>query len=175
MTVLDPVLHFLLTYKRKIVSLDQVMEGAERPRRPVLRVMDRLVGEGYLEEIKDNKIPPGYGEYGKKRRNPLWRKVEKKPLACRPAQPKRKKRNSRDKIWKVVRMKRRFTRSELEITCGGVSRRCIDTFTNLLVHHGYLRCTGRDGREKVFLLIKNPGPQRPFLKEREVKSCQKCG
>ncbi len=174
MTVLDPVIEFLLV-SGKSVSLDQVTAGAERPRRPVLRVMDRLVREGYLEEIEDSKIPPGHGKCGRDRRNPVWKKVERKPLDSRPDRPKPQKRNKRDRIWKAIRMKRRFTRSELEIVCRQVTRSSIDEYTKLLVRQGYLRSVGLDGHEKVFLLIKNPGPRRPIFKNAEVKKCRKRG
>ena len=173
MTVLDPVIEFLLSCKRKTVSLAQVMTGADRPRRPVLRVMDRLAREGYLEEIKDEKVQTGERQCGPPRSNPLWR-ITARPLSARPSLPEPKKRNLRDRLWKIIRMKRRFTRTDLE-TVSGVSRGSIEDFTQLLEQQGVLRFVGKDGYEKVYLLIKDCGPQRPLFKGAEVKKCRKDG
>lgn len=160
MTVLEPVINFILTCKGKKVSLDQVMVGAERPRKPTLRVMDRLVREGYLVEIADNKIRRVPAVGGRQPRNPVWKII-------RPPQPpciKAKRRTSRDRIWQAIRMKRRFTRSEIRaITCA--SEGSIQDLVILLEREGYLRMIGRAATAKVYLLIKDVGPQRPHIPE----------
>ena len=162
MTVLDPVILFLLSWRKKSISLEQVMKGADRPRKPVLRVMDRLVREGYLVEAKDDKVPPGYGECGRPLRNPTWQFTGKQ-LARRP-QPKPQKRTVRDRLWKIIRAKRRFTRSDIEIVTG-VKRASIEDYTKLLEREGILRVIGKNSWEKVYLLVKDSGPQRPIIKE----------
>lgn len=161
MTVLDPVITYLLGCKLgKRVSLNQVMTGADRPRRPVLRVMDRLVKDGYLLEIADNKESKSYGEGGPARRNPTWEVLS--PPTLKPRQPKR--RTIRDRIWQAIRMKRRFSPPELAST-SGVPEGSVRNYVKLLTRTGYLRVTGRDGIAQVYLLIKDPGPQRPAIKE----------
>lgn len=166
MTVLEPVIDWLITSKRKKITLDQIIKGAGRPRKPVLRVMDRLVREGYAEEITNGKDALAYGEVGPMRRNPTW-KILKKPLSSRPTHPT-KERNIRDRIWKTIRDLRRFTRKQLKRLTGSPVG-SIQGYTKLLEHHGYIRQIGKDCREKVFLLVKNPGPTRPILKERSRK------
>jgi hypothetical protein len=162
MTVLEPVIQFLLDYKRKTVTLTQVMDGAERPRKPVLRVMDRLVREGYLEEIEDNKIPPRLGECGRDRRNPTWKIITKPLLDI--ARPCPQKRTVRDRIWQLIRSRRRVTRAEIK-RLASASLGSVEDFTQLLERDGYLRVIGKDGHQKVYLLVKDPGPTRPVLKE----------
>lgn len=160
---MEPVVQFLMDYQGKNVSLDQTMSGAERPRKPVLRVMDRLVKEGYLEEIENNEIPLRLGEFGPARRNPTWRIITKPLLAIAQRQPK--KRTLRDRLWLLVRARRRFTRTELH-RLSGVSMASSDGFTKLLLKNGYLRQIGKNEGEHVYLLIKDPGPTRPILKEK---------
>lgn len=163
MTVLEPVVQFLQEYKGKRISLEQAIAGAERPRKPVLRVMDRLVREGYLEEIEDNKIHPALGEVGRERRNPTWRIIVKPLPEIAQRQPER--RTLRDRMWQLIRSRRRFTRTELQ-RLTGIGRHSCDDYTKLLAKNGYLREIGKDGHEKVYLLIKDTGPQRPIVKEK---------
>ncbi len=160
MTVLEPVVRFIIDVEGKKITLEQVMSGAERPRKPVLRVLDRLVRDGYLQEIADHPVAPGRGEFGRDRRNPTWL-IIKKPLAT-VTRPNR--RTVRDLMWQLMRARRRFTRSEIQ-RLGGVKNASAESFTKMLVKHGYLREIGKDSREKVFLLVKDDGPVRPRLKE----------
>ncbi len=161
MTVLEPVISFLLKHGGRTVELSAIIAGAERPRRAVLRVLDCLVREGYLTEIEDNKINPKYGEHRRCRRNPTWL-INKKPLSERPEFIP-KKRSNRDRIWQIIRMKRRFTRNDLEII-SGVSRGSIDDYTKLLERQGVIRPIGKDSWSKVYLLVKDFGVKRPLFK-----------
>lgn len=157
---MEPIILFLTGWKKKEITLPQLMAGANRPRKPVLRVMDRLAREGYVTEVADDKIKPGWGEFGRRRRNPTWR-IDKKPTYAPPV-PKRL--TVRDKMWRIIRARRRFTRRELMRLAASSTSSATD-FTQLLHRHGYLRITGKDNKQHVYLLIKDPGPQRPILKE----------
>ncbi len=162
MTVLEPVIDWLITTKKRKVTFDQICEGVNRERKPVLRVMDRLVKEGYAEETDPGKTALSLGEVGPLRRNPTW-KILKKPLADRPKhQPKA--RNVRDLIWSAIRIKRCFTRKEIKFVTG-VTVGSLENYTKLLLYHGKIRQTGKVGREKLFVLVGKPGPTRPILKE----------
>lgn len=161
MTVLEPVTHLLTTWSKRKITLQEAMEGSDRPRKPVLRVMDRLVREGYLEEIEDNKIPLKYGEFGCKRRNPTWR-ILSTPVYQNPKSPKR--RTLRDRLWQIMRARRRFTRKEL-VRLSGASISSVEDYSSVLVNHGIIRVIGKDGRANVYLLIKDGGPKRPVLRE----------
>ena len=66
MTVLEPVIEFLYGFEKDVVSLSQLLSSVERPRKPILRVMDRLVREGNLIEVEDNKIANKYGQVGRR-------------------------------------------------------------------------------------------------------------
>jgi len=165
MTVLEPVIGYLADCKGTTVQLEAVVSGANMPRRPVLRVMDNLTREGFLREIADDPIPAGYKEYGRSRRNPTWEII--KPVINRQHHNyRRNKVTDRDRIWRAIRAKRRFSRSELEITTG-CNLGSVVEFTKLLAREGFIRSIGRSGREKVWMLVRDHGPKRPKIKDRQ--------
>ncbi len=161
MTVLDPVIAYLMQVygkrSHRVVSLGQVMAGSERPRRPVLRVLDKLTREGYLVQVSDSKINPGHGECGPPRRNPVWRIV--RDPSDRPA-PKPRSNTNRDMLWRLIRAKRRFTKRDL-VVASGVNPATVDEYVRLLERHGHIRRTGKDGRRATYLLV-NRQVQRPL-------------
>lgn len=161
MTVMEPVYSFLADYRGRTVSLEAVMAGSDRPRKPVLRVMDRLVREGYLREIADNKHLHYHGSCGPLPRDPEW-EILSKPVYVNPKSPKR--RTVRDRMWQLIRARRRFTRVELQRLSRASLGAAVD-FTQLLEQHGYIRQIGKDSRRKVYMLVKDCGPQRPVLSE----------
>ena len=148
MTVLDPVIHYLLTCGRKRVCLQDVMAGADRPRRPVLRAMDKLAKEGYLQEVSDDPVPPRAGECGPPRRNPTWKIIN--DLTARPKQSLQKN-TLRGRIWRLIRAKHHFTRRDLVIS-SGASQGTVDEYVLLLEKHGYIKKTGKDGRFTTYML-----------------------
>ena len=158
MTVLEPVVAFLQGCASKKVTLGQVVSGADRPRRPVLRVMDRLVREGYLEEIEDNPVRQDTRVGGTSQRNPTWRILTRPvpeefiPMATRVT--------VRDRMWRLIRARRRFTLIEI-MRLSGASEGAAKDFVELLAAHGYLRLIGKDGHRHVYMLIKDPGAKRP--------------
>ncbi|MFC1524638.1 hypothetical protein ACFL6N_07600 [Thermodesulfobacteriota bacterium] len=83
MTVLNPVIEYLAGLRHTKVTLEQVHACTGLPRRPLLRVLDNLAGDGYLTEISDEPVRPGLGECGPPRRNPTWKINKDKPLLVR--------------------------------------------------------------------------------------------
>lgn len=169
MTVLEPIIQYLSTLPLSTITLKKITQGAGRPRKPVLRVMDRLAREGYLEEIADTPDPRVYRQYGRDLRNPTW-KILKSPL-LEDFVPRPERNTDRDKMWRVIRAKRRFSKAELERIAEVKEGNC-SSYVNLLLHHGFLRKIAKDGRQQVYLLIKDPGPKRPVTPERKKKRSQ---
>lgn len=167
MTVLEPVIEFLIGFTRKKVTLSEVIDGADRPRKPVLRVLDRLVKEDYLEETGDNKISAKLGEFGRDRRNPTWR-ILQRPLLTE-FRPKLKNVTVRDRMWRLIRARRYVTRTDLMRFTGARMGSATD-FTQLLVQYGFLRVTGKSGRENLYMLINDPGATRPITPEVKKKN-----
>ncbi len=148
MTVLDPVINYLLTCEKKRVCLREVMDGSELPRRPVLRAMDKLTREEYLREITNNPVPLENGEFGPARRNPTWAIIRN--LTDRPKQELQKN-TLRGRIWRLIRAKRHFTRRDLVIA-SDASQGTVDEYVLLLEKHGYVKKTGKDGRYTTYML-----------------------
>lgn len=164
MTVLEPVLEWLVSCKLKKVTLIQIIENTGKPKKPILRVMDKLAREGYAEQVEDNKIQLRRGEFGKPRRNPTW-KLNGEPLTDRPTRrPKRQ--TKRDQIWTAIRRQRVFTRKTL-VRITGIKLASIETYTKILEREGYLKVKGNDGHQKVYTLKKGLRDfSRPLLKEK---------
>lgn len=167
MTVLDPVIGYLMAMyemsgSHRVLSLARIMNGAGRPRKPVLRVLDKLVGEGYLVQINDSPVPNGRREYGPARRNPEWRIV--RDLTDRPAARPRKN-TLRDKIWKLIRIRLYFTKADL-VFSSGASPATVDEYVRLLEKWGHIRRTGKDGRFVHYMVINNQ-VERPVSARRK--------
>jgi len=166
MTVLEPVREYIAAQtkagKRRI-TLEKLLRKTGLPRRPALRVCDKLAAEGYLEEVANNPKPLDFGEMGPPRRNPTWKIVKDKDVSERPA-AKPHKNTDRDKIYRIIRARRKFTRSELAILTDA-SDSNVDTYTRILERHGIIRRIGKQDGEIRFLLVKDPGPARPRFQE----------
>ncbi|HHL33129.1 MAG TPA: hypothetical protein ENJ30_02050 [Desulfobulbaceae bacterium] len=166
MTVIDPVIEYLMTIysmqgSRRVVSLAKIMAGADRPRKPVLRVLDKLTRDGYLKQVSEATIPNRRREYGPARRNPEWRVI--KDLSDRPKSTPRKN-TIRDKIWRIIRARRHFTKTDLVIT-SGAKNSTVDEYVRMLEQHGHIRRTGKDGRLVTYMLVSR-SVERPQGMER---------
>ncbi len=156
MTVLDPVVGYLMAMdtlggNRKVLSLERIMSGAGRPRKPVLRVLDKLTSEGFLVQVNDAPIANGRYEYGPARRNPAWRIVRN--LSDRPV-AKPRKNTLRDKIWKLIRIRLYFSKPEL-VFGSGARPATVDEYVRQLEQWGHIRRTGKDGRLVTYMVINN--------------------
>lgn len=169
MTVLEPVITFIYGLTRSKITLDDLIEGTGRPRKPIIRVMDRLVKGGFVSEVEDTKVKRGYKDYGPAKRNPTWEIITKPMIESFTPRPN--KNALRDKMWRLIRARRRFTRREL-IRLSGASLGSATDFTQLLVKHKFIRTTGKDGHQNVYMLIKDPGPTRPVTPEVKTKNAK---
>lgn len=149
MSVLYPVIEHLTGRQGLKVGLIEVIAGADRPRRSVLRALDKLAAEGWLEEVAGNPVRPGFGQCGPARRDPTW-KILRDP-AERPRQ-KPSRNTLRQKIWHLIRSKRHFTKQDLVIA-SGAAEPTVDEYVRELERGGHIRRTGKDGRKVTYLLI----------------------
>ncbi|NMC49449.1 MAG: hypothetical protein GYA47_08505 [Desulfovibrio sp.] len=142
------------------VALAEVVEASGCPRRPVLRVLERLVREGWLALASDERVPAGQmGEvYGPKRRNPTYDVV--RDFRLHRAHQARGRVTCRDKLWGTLRSVRRTTISNMTRLTGCAEDTCRE-YLLLLVAHGYVRQSGKDGREKIWALVRDAGARRP--------------
>ncbi len=145
--------------QRRIFALSNVIDDTGIERRKALRILEKFKKEGYLSELKDDRIPPAINEVGPPRRNPRY-KVIGDITQRKPNRPMCK----RDKLWRTLRYLRKATRSDL-MRLTGCSLGTTERYTKLLEKHGYLRSIGRRSKEKVWLLVKNTGPKKPEINE----------
>ncbi|MFP5257987.1 MAG: hypothetical protein ACLGQH_03075 [Acidobacteriota bacterium] len=148
------------------ITLADVVSTSDCPRRPVLRVLDRLAREGWLILVEDIRQWPEQGEHGPKRRNPVYEVC--RDLRLHRVHQVRSHVTCRDKLWGTLRNVRRTTLSNL-IRLTGCGERVCREYLGLLLDAGYVRQAGQDGREKVWTLIKDVGPRRPETKERSAR------
>jgi len=146
MTLLDAVIACL--HGKKQASLAEVLDCCGHERRQVLRVLDKLAREGWLQEIGDEPEPLKRGEMGPIRRNPTWRVV--KDPSARPPKNLPRPSSLRSKLWRLIRAKHRFTKSELA-TCSGISMATVDDYVRELELNNYVRRTGKDGASVTYI------------------------
>ena len=159
MTVLEPVIGYLATCGKKRVALKDVVAGAERPRRAVREVMCRLEADGYLLKVKEKIIPHNPKKGGPDKVDPTWKIVG--DLRKRPKRKHRKGNTQRDKLWKLIRAKRYFTRDDLALT-SGCHPSTVRTYLCLLERDGHIRRTGKDGMKITYMVI-TQSVKRPMI------------
>jgi len=144
------------------VTLSEVVDASGCPRRPVLRVLDRLAREGWLELIEDARERPARGEHGPKRRNPAY--LVHRDIRQHRAHQVRSHATCRDKLWCTLRAVKSATVSSLMRLTGCGEDVCRE-YMRILRDNGFVRQAGLDGREKVWALVKDVGARRPETKE----------
>lgn len=140
------------------VTLAEVVDTSGCPRRPVLRVLDRLTRDGWLELAADLRERPKTGECGPKRRNPVYE--VRRDIRLHRAHQNKSRVTCRDKIWSTLRAVRRATVSHLMRMTGCGEEVCRE-YLHILLHGEFVRKAGMDGREKVWVLVKDAGARRP--------------
>lgn len=144
------------------VALAEVVEASGCPRRPVMRVLDRLGREGWLRLAEEARERLRLGEFGPHRRNPTYEVL--RDIRLHRSYQVRARVSCRDKIWSTLRTVKRSTPSNLERLTGCCARAVAD-YLRILRSFGYVRETGKDSHEKVWALVKDPGARRPETPE----------
>jgi len=149
------------------VTLTEMVEVSGYPRRPVLRVLDRLAREGWLEIQTEERIKAEeMGEtFGPARRNPTYQVV--RDIRLHRAHQIHSMVTCRDKLWSTLRTLRRSTVTNL-VRLTGCSEDCCRHYMTILERNGFVRQAGRDGLEKIWVLIQDTGARRPETLERTM-------
>lgn len=144
------------------VTLSEVVDASGCPRRPVLRVLDRLTREGWLELIEDIREVPAPGKCGVRPRNPAY--LVHRDIRLHRAHQIRSQVTCRDKLWSTIRTLRRSTVSNLT-RLTGCTEDCCRHYMAILERNGFVRQAGRDELEKVWVLIRDTGARRPETRD----------
>jgi len=158
--VLKQIIEIILK-KRGFFTMEHIIEESGWPREEVWPRMYKLEKEGLIKRVRNVKILLPSGEIvpqilytscvGLKQRLSLM-------------ELPRKKNTGWDKIWKTIRAMRRFTRADL-VQLTGTSDGQVKDFTKVLERAGYIRKAAcSPGKSAIFVLCKDPGPQRPRIK-----------
>lgn len=162
--MLKQVIEHLIGQNR-IFTLDQVVKSfSEYSRTEVKHRLDRLESEGLIKRFKEKT----------KRRDPQGPKDGPPPreityVKCKGLKERLDKMTaaqrtdtSWDKMWRTIRIMRRFTRPDLE-QLTGASEDSVRDFTRLLKREGIIWAWNEKGRPITWVLAKDPGPQRPRI------------
>lgn len=147
------------------VTLAEVVDASGCPRRPVLRVLDRLTREHFLALVEDVRTYPASGECGPKRRNPIYE--VRRDIRLHRAHQDKSRVTCRDKLWGTLRTLRCSTVSNL-VRLTGCGEDVCREYLLILRDNGFVRQAGLDGREKVWVLAKDAGARRPETQERSM-------
>lgn len=141
----------------QIYTVTQIAEKIGKPRNRVRHVLWKLEAEGAIVRFAEKEMHPEFKK-GRPKKEIMYRntrnlgKVERKTAE-----------NGWDKMWKVVRALRKFTRQDLMVICNQTIANVI-FFTKYYRRLGYMRPTKNAGKGSFWILCKDPGPKRPVGK-----------
>lgn len=156
--MLKRIIEIILGYKG-LFSLDRLVTDSGWARREVQYRINRLEREGLISRVRETAH--NNGEAGAPTLRVLYvaTKGLKKRLENMSAD--QKKDTSWDKMWRTMRVMRRFTRADL-VQLTGARDENVKYYTQMLKKAGYVRVS-RVGNVATWILIKDPGPQRPRI------------
>lgn len=162
------VIEVILATGKETLKVNDLIIKTRLTHKQILRVMDRLERDGYIKTIEMVIPPLKFGESGIRKRYPTW-KLNAGKLIGQRAVKVRKKDTVRDKIWHAIRIKRKFTLPELE-QFTQMKQDCLRDYVYILETGGFLKRQPNTGKVKVFVLVSDPGKERPVLPERNKKA-----
>lgn len=144
-------------------SLDQIARLTGISRKYTTDVLVVFSQEGLIKKIKKQRKEhvPGHSPMY----SLTYRVTDKDALAERLA-PRLRKDTAQDKMWKVIRYLRIFTRSDL-IRTAEVSRENAKWYTKMLHRAGYIKPSSAGGPGVEWRLVKDVGPKRPYVTSKQ--------
>jgi hypothetical protein len=156
----------LLKHGRYFFSMEQIIKATGFSRNNVRDILLIFWRENYLVRIQK------HADHSRRKGPPLmsvrYRVISPAKLAERIVPKYRGENNSSDRIWFVIRKKRTFTRRDLCVLAGA-SKEHVRWYTKMLARAGYIRTSERSGE---WVLIKNPGPRRPYVGDQKKHKAQ---
>lgn len=154
-SLLGPIVEYL--GRKNEFTLNDLLQEKGLNRRTTLQALNKLVKEGSLIVTKVEYVPRTAKTGRRRIKNPSFQRIE--ALQAR-LNSQYKRETVRDRIWRVLRRVRRFTRQSLTHE-SGCNFHAVDDMVKLLSKHQYIKCVGKKGTKKVFVLADDPGPKRP--------------
>jgi len=125
------------------------------------RVLERMRREGIIKGIFKIQNSKFKNARGRPEMKIIYRLADRKALAARIA-PKMRENTVLDRMWKVIRYKKIFTRRDLRVLTGA-SAENVKWFTKALRRQGIIVSSARGGPGVEWTLIKGIGAKRPYL------------
>ncbi|MBP8699727.1 MAG: hypothetical protein KBH82_11895 [Syntrophorhabdaceae bacterium] len=142
------------SFGTSIYTVSQIADIVKENRSRVRHVLYKLSKEGAIVRFAEREVKPTFKK-GHPRKEITYRNTKDLGRVER-----RTKENGWDKMWKAIRIMRRFTRYDLITICGQTPENVI-YFTKYYRKLGYIQPSKRAGRGVVWSLIKDTGPARP--------------
>ena len=141
--------------------MDHLIKETGLPAEEIKPRLYKLEKEGLIKKVKDRQALPRCRAISPQIL--YTRRVGLKARLNQMVIMPKKRTTSWDKIWKTIRAMRRFTRADL-IQLTGTSSDQVKDFTKALERDGYIKKVAwSPGRQAIFNLCKDPGPQRPRI------------
>jgi len=144
---------------------DSIVEATGNDRKEVKWRLDRLEREKLITRIRTNGTKPQGGSNPGRPTKDIIYTAKKNALKKRLAKmtAKQKRDTAWDKMWRTIRIIRKFTRGDL-VQLTGAADQNVKDFTGLLIRDGYIKQVSLEGkRPETLMLCKDPGPQRPRI------------
>ena len=145
----------------RIFSLGQVVQASGVEYVAARTVMEKLCREGLARKISDRLIPKEQYTKGKPRLYKTYRITDKKRLRERIS-PRLRADTAQDRMWKVLRYLRVFTRHDL-IKLAESTPENAKWYTKMLRRAGYIKPSKLCGPGVRWMLSRDPGPKRPHV------------
>jgi len=145
-------------YGTRFFTLDEIVEATGAERIAVRRAMERLNREGLVPKL--GKYPPERHtlQKGRPAIRITYRLANREKLQVRIA-PRLKEDSAVERMWKIIRYKRIFTRRDL-VVLAGASRENAKWYTKRLRDAGIIKPTRAGGRGVEWVMVKDVGAKR---------------
>jgi ribosomal protein L4 len=157
----------VLEMEQSFFSLDQIVRKTGMYRREICHILEKLYLENIILKVSNKKRE----EYQERRGRPYYDiiyRLVKKQILHKRITPILKNETAQDRMWKVLRYLKVFTRSDL-ILLAKVSHEHAMWFTKMLRREGIVKPSRNGGPGTEWRLIKDLGPRRPHVTDGRKK------
>jgi hypothetical protein len=161
MISLNDVANTCNSYGNKFYTLSAIINALGLDRKEARRKLGKLEHAGSIARVREWGTGGPVNLGGCPRKEVLY--VNKKGLKQKLNERMQQKDVTWDRLWTAARMLRRFTRTDLVVVCNANIEN-VRYFTKAYMKAGYLRSEKGRGPEKIWAIMKDPGPCRPNYK-----------
>lgn len=154
-----------LSGKNGLFSAKQISEESGVPVRETEVILDRLEREGLLGRYRFQREFAPVGR-GRPKSRVIYQVIEKRKLQSRVA-PKLREDTAQDRAWRIIRARVDFSLADV-IELAEIKRENARLFLKMLRRAGYVMPLKKGGPGVRWMLIKDPGPRRPYVGDQSL-------